>query len=135
MGWFFDLEVFALYFLGLWIAYANLMVLKNNYEDKFPEWLKKLLTYGLGVPFILLDVLFNVIYGTLMYLELPDFKNCHWKYLPTFTERCSRHLHAEWSRPSKTWRFKLAWFICHYMLEPWDYNHCGLAKLKNGIHA
>ena len=124
---------FWLCFLGLWIAYANLMTLYHQTKGKWPEKIRKPLLYILGVPFIILDVIFNIIYGTIMFIELPDFKNAHFKHMPTFTERCSKHLHNEWEKEDHTWRFKLAKFICHYMLEPWDYNHCGLAKLRNGV--
>lgn len=133
IDWFFDWGNFAVYFLLLYVAYANLMVIKNNYADSMPKWLKIFLTYVLGVPFVLLDVLFNVIYGTVLFVELPDFGGAHWKGLPTFTERCSRHLRQQWGAEDKNWRFHVAYFICHYLLEPWDYNHCGLAKLKHGV--
>lgn len=28
-----------------------------------------------------------------------------------------------------SWRGRLATFICFYLIEPWDWNHCGLAEL------
>ena len=127
------IHFFPIAFIGLYIAYVNLMLLKNKIADKLPKFIQYILTYVLGVPFILLDVAFNVVYGSIMFIELPAFGNSHWKFLPTFTERCSRHLHNEWEKEHKSWRFRLAKAICKYMLEPWDYNHCGLEKLKDGV--
>lgn len=117
-------------FIGLWILFANLVTIKNKYEDTMPMWGQHLFRYFVALPFIILDVLFNIVYGTVMFLRLPRGRG--WKGW-TFTERCSLILEEEWSSENKSWRFKLALFICHYMLEPWDYNHCGLSELR-GIY-
>lgn len=115
-------------FVGLWILFANLVVIRNNHIKKMPKPIQVLFDMFVAAPFIILDVLFNIVYGTLLFLRLPrTTKLKGW----TFTERCSKILREEWDSPDKSWRFKLAKFICHYMLEPWDYNHCGLARLNN----
>lgn len=126
--------LFGLEFLFvLWVLYANLVTLKNKLEGKIPGWLEKPLGLFLGVPFIILDVIFNIVYGSVLFLKLPDFRNRHWKYMPTFTERCRDVLIREHLRENRSWRYKLAHLICHYMLEPWDPNHCGLLSLQKGM--
>lgn len=42
----------------------------------------------------------------------------------TFTSRLKHYLRAQ----PESWRGKLALFMCKYMVEPWDFNHCGLNK-------
>lgn len=148
MSWFFELENFLLFFALLYVAYANLMIIYHKYSNNLSHKTRLVLMYGLGVPFILADVLFNIIYGTLMFAQLPNFKNRHFKYLPTFTERCADILKKEWGvqtkRPFDFWgsikhilghkRFYLAYFICHYLLEPWDPNHCGMESLRKASY-
>ena len=41
------------------------------------------------------------------------------------TSRLKYILQAE---PENSWRWKLAYFVCRRLIEPWDYNHCALGK-------
>ena len=102
-------------FFVLWVLFINIMTAKK-YKDKIPKVLLYPLYIVFGVGYIG-DVLWNVIFGTLLFLELPDFK------APTLSDRLSYLIVTD-----DGWRFKIAYFICKYMIEPWDYNHCGLNK-------
>lgn len=126
--------LFIIFFVVLWLTYANLMIIYHKFYHKMPKGIRNILLYGLGVPFIIADVIFNIIYGSILFLELPNFKNTHFKFMPTFTERCSRHLHNEWERQDKSWRYRIAYFLCHYLLEPWDPNHCGMESLRKASY-
>lgn len=127
--------LFIIFFVVLWLAYANLMIIYHKFYHKMPKGIRNILLYGLGVPFIIADVIFNIIYGSIMFLELPNISSkTHFKFMPTFTERCADHLEAEWNKEDKSWRFKLARLICHYLLEPWDPNHCGLKALREASY-
>ena len=114
-------------FIFLWILFANLVTIKNKYVKTSPITVQVLFKWLIAVPFVLMDVIFNIVYGTVMFLQLPQVKGLKgW----TFTERCSKILKEEWASENKSWRFKIALFICHYMLEPWDPNHCSLESLN-----
>lgn len=123
-----NFAIFA--FIGLWVLFANLITIQNKFMGTAHKYVVFVFKYFVAFPFIILDVLFNIVYGTIMFLELPNFKTAHYRYLPTFTERLADRLELEWFNEQKSWRWYLSKFICKYMLEPWDYNHCGLASLR-----
>lgn len=58
------------------------------------------------------DVLFNFVFGTVSFLELPQ----EW----LFTYRCSRHL------KDRGWRGKIARWFCRNFMDPFDPDgrHC-----------
>lgn len=114
--------------LLLWFLFINVMYLKSK-VDKMPMIIK-VPAYIFGGLAFLFDVLFNVVYGTIFAVELPDFKGAHVKYLPTFSERLKDILQGKGKAPVYGIRWKMAYFMCKYMIEPWDKNHCGLEELK-----
>jgi hypothetical protein len=83
-----------LYAAALWLAvhYAFVAVMHANAERKRGElstyWLVTLLP--LAVVGVLLDVAFNLTFGTVMYLELPREL--------LFTARCQRHFRGQGRR-------------------------------------
>lgn len=105
------LEDIALLVIGLyillyvtWIHYLAIMNLSRNQRKLMP--FAKFWAYNalaIGYP---LDVLFNIFFGTIFFLELP-------KEL-LFTARCDRHLN------DKDWRGRNARFFCQNMLDPFD---------------
>lgn len=101
-------------FIVLWIIFVNVMWAKHN-PDKIPKIfhlpIKIIAFFGL-----LYDILFNWVFGTVMFLELPREM--------TLTERMKRILISK-----QDWRFYLALWICHNLVEPWDPNHCGLRDI------
>lgn len=104
----------ALYslFYGTFLFYVAFMNIKEHrakIKDKIG-----IIWHGLWPVFILAlisDVLFNWIIGTIYYRELPK------EFL--FTARCARHLEGTGIQLAR------AQFICTYLLNPFDNNHCG----------
>lgn len=101
--------------LIFWLIFVNVMIAKDNRENIpkiFHPFLILFAVFGL-----VYDVVFNLILGTIIFLELPK----EW----TLTHRMQRLLLTD-----DTYRFKLALFVCRKLVEPWDPDHCGLSKLK-----
>lgn len=115
---------FLIAFIGLWILFVNVMKLAEH-REKIPENLRKpaiaLVAFG-----ALWDGLFNIFYGTIVFLALPDFKGAKWHF-PLFTHRLRGLIREKkLDGPLDRYRYYLARFICRYVVEPWDTNHCGL---------
>jgi len=104
------------------------MYLKSKI-DKMPQ-IVKIFAYTFAAFAFLYDVAFNIVFGTILFLEWPDFKSAHAKYLPTLSERLKGILRGERNAPPYGTRWNIALFMCKYMIEPWDKNHCGLEELK-----
>ena len=68
--------------------------------------------------FVFLDAFFNITYASIVFFELPK----EWM----LTHRLKRYL----TNDDNGWRFKSALFFCKYLIEPWDWNHCGLYNKK-----
>jgi len=96
------------------------MTLKKH-QKKIPKYIQYLILPVVGPLFILgylIDVAFNIVYGTVLFMERPR----HW----TLSERLREILITE---EPDTYKWKLAYIFCHYLIEPWDKNHCGLKNL------
>jgi hypothetical protein len=114
----------------LWAYFVVVMYLKKKHDDgKIPKWL-----YYIIVPFVavgyLLDVAFNIVFGTMMFRQLPKFKEAKRPYFPTLSQRLYEILNGERGIPKDSFRWKMAFYICKYGIEPWDKNHCGLCNLN-----
>lgn len=99
-----------LLFFGTWLFYVAFMHLKK-YKTMLSEI--KFLYYGVQPFFILaliMDVLFDKIIGTIYFRELPR----EW----LFTARCQRHMKGSGIQ------LRRATFVCTYLLNPFDENHC-----------
>lgn len=103
-------------FLALWIGFVNVMTWKHN-KHKIPQWLQYLL-WPIAAAVYCLDVVFNWAFASIIYFELPRE--------PTLSERMRRHIITR-----DDWRFKLSVWTCKYLVEPWDWNHCGLSNDRN----
>lgn len=88
----------------MWPMYLAGMNLKRN-KDKL-SWETKLVAYPFFFLGLFWDVVFNFIYGTVIYIEPP-------KEL-LFTKRCQRHLKGD------GWRQKVAHWHCSKWLNPFD---------------
>ena len=71
--------------------------------------------YPLFIAGLFMDVLFNLIIGSLYFGELPKLKNKEW----LFTSRCQRHL-----KESSGEQLAKAVFVCSYLLDPFEAGHC-----------
>lgn len=105
----------------LWFLFATLMRLRDK-REKFLKrswqwWMISLVGYPLLVVGYPYDVAYNLTYGTLMFWQLPR----RWEW--TFTSRLQRLVHDR-----KTWRGAEARWLCRYLVEPWDADHCGQGK-------
>lgn len=103
----------ALYslFYGTWIFYTAFMHIKK-YKDILKTNLP-VIWYGLAPIFIiglLMDILFNFIWGTIYYREIPREL--------LFTARCSRHMKGSGIQLARATR------VCKYLLNPFDEGHC-----------
>jgi hypothetical protein len=75
---------------------------------------------------LLLDIAFNVVIGSIVYVELPEFKRL------TFTARCQKWkeygANADWFNGKLSrldhWRIKVARYVCESWLNPGDPGHC-----------
>lgn len=103
-------------FFVLLFFFANIMFLEKAIKS-LPRWVYWML-FPIAIAFYILDVAWNVFFGSLFFLQFPHESR------PTLTERM-RHLLIT----DDGWRFKLAFFMCKYLVEPWDPNHCGLRDL------
>lgn len=69
--------------------------------------------------FVVVDVLYNYTFGSILFWEIADNDR------KTLTARLKHILHSGFYKKYE-WRFRLALFMCKYMISPWDWNHCGL---------
>lgn len=111
------LEGIAAFFV-LWIIFINFMWAERNLH-RIPKWLHIPIKI-FGAIGYLYDVFFNFTWGILMFMQLPEF------HRPTLSQRMKKILITE---KQTSWRFKLAFFVCRKLVEPWDPNHCGLDDL------
>jgi len=99
-------------FMGFtWMYYLAVMNLKSKLDTL--QWFHKLWAYPAIFFFLVVDFVFNIIVGSISFLELPREKY--------FTARCARHI------KSPGWRGKVAHFWCREFLNPFDPTgtHCG----------
>lgn len=103
---------FATYlaFAAMWLQYLAVMNLKENRSKLTIA--AKLWAYPMLIVGVLSDVLFNMVIGTVVYVELPREL--------LFTARCNRHIGEE------GWRGDVARWFCRNFMDPFDPagNHC-----------
>lgn len=97
----------------LWLFYLAVM---NLYRAKKAKQISKIALW-MGYPILmvgaLLDLLVNMFIMTLIFVERPREL--------LVTKRLARHIQA-----NQGWRAKLAYWICHHLLNAFDPsgNHC-----------
>ena len=103
---------FCISFYTLWTFFLSIMSLKRAKDAKTLSRP----AYYLGLPLLImgytLDVLFNWVFGTVMFLELPREG--------VLTHRLKRHYKKD------NWRGRLARYICSNLLDAFDPSgkHC-----------
>jgi len=102
----------ALFMAFLWVFYLAVMNLKRNEAQLTP--VAKAFGYPILWLGLVLDFLFNVIVGTVVFVELPK----EW----LLTGRLQRHLRDG----KEDWRDGVARWFCHNFLNPFDPSgkHC-----------
>jgi len=95
----------------MWILFLAVMSLRVNQNEV--SSVAKIWAYPILVIGLVADALFNIILGTLFFVELP--------HEILFTARCERHIDK-----STGWRHNLAKWFCRNFLDPFDINnkHC-----------
>lgn len=105
--------VIVLASVALWLLYLYSMPIIRRYETMGPAQRVALLL--LAGPIVaagyMLDVLYNLIIATVLFLDWPR----EW----TLTARLVRYLKTDTG-----WRADIAGWICRYLLEPVDPGHC-----------
>jgi len=104
--------------LILWVLFVNVMALKDfaNRQTGWKLWVVMLVGYPFVIVAFIYDILFNITYGTIIFMEWPHYERL------TLTARMKHIILTQ----RDTWRFKIAKAICRYLVEPWDKGHCGL---------
>lgn len=100
----------------LWLLFIPTANIVNRYKENPFNGIMKYLGYAFVTVFLVLDVLYNYTYAAILFLEPANNDR------KTFTERLKHYIRTE----PETWRGKLAYFFCAYLIEPWDAGHCGL---------
>lgn len=102
--------IYALLFsLVFWILFVSIMTLYKRRKQLIAGFL----FYTLLPIGFMIDVVYNVTLGSLIFWELP--------HELTLSQRMTRHI-----KEDDGWRKKVATWICSKLVEPWDYNHCHL---------
>lgn len=82
-------------------------------------------TLPLALIEIVLDVLFNAVFGTVMFLELPQYQDREWR----FSWRVQRHVDNAIFGSTTTWRHSVAiWWA--KQLNVVDSAHINLAGIR-----
>jgi hypothetical protein len=105
--------VFAMWIT--WGGYLMMMPLKRNIHALNGR--NKLFGYPWFAIFICLDTVFNVIFGTIIFLKLPQDV--------LLTQRLERYI-SDGSYSSYSWRSRLAYYFCTRFLDQFDPDgyHC-----------
>jgi len=102
----------------LWLFFIATMAVVDDAEWENLNLVQKIFV----ALFVIYDVLWNFTGGSIMFLEFADMDR------KTLTERLKHILHSGEYEETE-WRFKLAIFMCRYLIEPHDFGHCRLGRL------
>lgn len=94
-----------------YLAYCTLRLARDNGKLEMTPWIVRALAWAVLITGLVLDVLFNITIGTLMFREMPERPL-------TFTARCKKHLEAG------GFRGELARWVCDGWLNPFEAGHC-----------
>ena len=100
----------------LWLLFIPTANIVNRHKENNYTGLRKYLGYVWVLFFVVVDVIYNYTYGAILFFEFADNDR------KTLTARLKHYLRTE----PETWRGKLAYLMCAYMIEPWDMGHCGI---------
>lgn len=103
---------FAYVLFVLYLAYVTLWVARSNGKLATAPLPVRAVAWSILGAALVLDVLFNVTVGSLIYLELPERRRL------TFTARCKK-----WRADSGV-RGRFAVWVCEGWLNPFQDHHC-----------
>ncbi len=104
--------------VGLWLLFIPTGLLLTRHRKKSLTGVRLWLSYLWGIAFVFIDVIVNYTSMTYAFLQLPDENR------KTVTARLKHYIH---DHPG-TVRARLALWMCRYLIEPWDYDHCALSR-------
>lgn len=108
--------------IALWVFFIVAATLKEKILDKERHPILEAIALFVGFWFVVVDVIYNYTYGALLFMEMASGRR------KTLTARLKHILHSG-EYQSDSWRYRLAVFMCKYMIEPWDFGHCALDNL------
>ena len=112
------ITLISLSFLGtvalfaLYLAYCTLRVARGNGKLAMAPAVVRGLCWALLLAGLVLDILFNIFIGSLMFREWPNIQRL------TFTARCTSHLKVD------GFRGNIARWVCEGWLNPFEADHC-----------
>ena len=106
-------------FLVTWVCFIIVMRVKD-YPKPYVYIFAPIAIVGW-----LLDVLFNIVYGTVIFLQLPDIHKGMRISDVTLSHRLRQILRDDTSIKRGYFRYSIADKLCKYFIEPHDCTHCG----------
>ena len=113
--------LFPLYaFLFMYLVWAVYVMVMNmiRVKDNMP-FASKCLAYPLAIVGVVLDMLLNIVVGTILFLDLPKIQHL------LLTARLQEYIddYNKLTEPAtglRRWRHKAALWICKDLLDPFD---------------
>jgi hypothetical protein len=105
----------------LYLSYCTLHVAMNNGKLAAAPKIVQVACWGTFIIALVLDVLFNITVGSLVFVELPELRRL------TFTMRCKKWMPYgghPFNPPLVRWRGKIARWVCDGWLNPFEAGHC-----------
>lgn len=96
----------------LYLAYCTLRQMRDSGRLKQLPLVVRAHCTAILIVAMIVDVAFNVVFGTILFLELPELRRL------TFTMRCKKWM----DRPGR--RGDFARWICESWLNPAEPGHC-----------
>lgn len=102
-----------------YLAYCTANRLKDSGRLAELPWVVRGHMYAIVYVALILDILFNVIVGSLVFVEAPEIRRL------TFTARCKKwKTYVGPATPLVRWRIAVAVFVCDSWLNPGEPGHC-----------
>jgi len=111
----------------LWVITADVFLPRYRKARAGKEYhpVKQAIILAWTFWFVVVDIVYNIVFGGLIFWQSPI------GYGWTLSQRL-RHILTSGDYDVESWRWQLAWWLCRYLISPWDYNHCriGLGGTK-----
>ena len=103
-----------------WIATANLV---TSHQDTLGKGVKGTLIQWFMYVFVACNILYNFTYNAVFFWEWASFDR------PTISQRM---IHILETRNQDEWRWKRAYWVCRYLIDPFDRGHCKMKFTYEG---
>jgi hypothetical protein len=120
------IEMIAVYFAtwllyALYLSYCTLRQMRDTGRLAAMPKFVRFHCWGILYAALALDIAFNIVIGTILFLELPELRRL------TFTMRCKAWLDLGLAPDSPRlyrWRGGVARYVCESWLNPAEPGHC-----------